>query len=96
MHLGKGQSALFQKQVASVFSIMQVVGIIYNALDVALVVANLHTGLKTIFIHFALNIHILCDSAGSLACRSIHVSVESVPVSRLLSGHLVRIPATCG
>ena len=53
VHLGKTQSALFQEQMAGVLTIVQVVGIVDNALDVALIVAHLHPRLKNI-----LRIHI--------------------------------------
>ena len=51
MHLGKRQSALFQEQVTGVFCIVEVVGVVHNAFDVALIVAHLHAGFENKFIH---------------------------------------------
>ena len=50
VHLSKTQAALLQKQVAGMFAIVQVVGIVYNTFDVAFIVAHLHPGLENILI----------------------------------------------
>ena len=51
VHLGKRKSALAEKQVTRVLGIVEVVGIVHNAFDVAFVIAHLHTGFKNVFIH---------------------------------------------
>ena len=107
VHLGKRETTRLQEQVTCMFGIVEVVGIVDNAFDVALVVANLHTGFKTVFAHsfryFAIlkirsfsNIHIQCGSAGSPSCRNTPSSTELGPVSRLLILRRVRTPAICG
>ena len=42
VHLGEAQSAPLQEQVARMLGVMQVVGVVYDALDVALIVADHH------------------------------------------------------
>ena len=51
VHFSKRQSTLLQKQVACMLSIVEIVCIVDNALDVTFVVAHLHTGFKNVFIH---------------------------------------------
>ena len=51
MQFGKAQPAILQKEVTSVLGIMQIIGIVHNPLNVALVVAHLHPCLKNI-VHF--------------------------------------------
>ena len=107
VHLGKRKTTRLQEQVTCMFGIVEVVGIVDNAFDVALVVANLHTGFKTVFAHsfryFVIsifrsfsNIHIQCGSAGSPSCRNTPSSTELGPVSRLPFSRRDRMPATCG
>lgn len=48
VHLGESDADLAAKLVASVLEIMEIVGIIYNALVVKLVVANLHINVERI------------------------------------------------
>ena len=48
MHLGEAQSAAFQEEMARVFHIVQIVGVVHNAFNIALVVAHLHAGFKDI------------------------------------------------
>ena len=42
---------MFQKQVARMLCVVQVVSVVDNTLDVAFVVAHLHTGFKNVFAH---------------------------------------------
>ena len=51
VHLGEAQSALFQKEVARVLAIVDVLGIVDNAFDVTLIVAHFEARFKDIF-HF--------------------------------------------
>ena len=50
VHLSKTQSALLQEQVTGMLTIVQVVGIVDDALDVALIIAHLHPGFKNILL----------------------------------------------
>ena len=54
VHFCKRQATMLQEQVACMLSVMEVVGIVDNALDVAFVVAHLHEGFKNIFAHNSL------------------------------------------
>ena len=72
---------MFQEQVACMLCIVEVVGIVDNAFDVALVVANLHAGFKDI-VHGSngrlwvfSDIRNRSDSAGSCDGRSTPSSV---------------------
>ena len=51
MHLGKAQAAVLQKEMTGVLAIVNVLGIVDNALDVALVVAHFHSGFEMV-LHF--------------------------------------------
>ena len=51
VHLGKTESALLQEQVSCVFCVMQLVGIVDDALDVTFIVANHHFGGKYVIFH---------------------------------------------
>ena len=53
VHFGKRKATLLQKQMTRVLCVVEVVGIIDNALDVAFVVAHLHSGFKNVFIHLS-------------------------------------------
>ena len=46
VHLCKTQSACFQEEMACVLHIVEVVGIVHDSLDIALIVAHLHAGFK--------------------------------------------------
>ena len=46
VHLCKTQSACFQEEMACVLHIVEVVGIVHDSLDIALIVAYLHAGFK--------------------------------------------------
>ena len=48
VHLRKTQSAGFQEKMACVLHIVEVVGIVHDSLDIALIVAHLHTGFKNL------------------------------------------------
>lgn len=50
VHLSETQSAGFQKPVTRVLRVVEIVGVVNNALDVALIVAHLQTGLKDIIV----------------------------------------------
>ena len=66
MHLRKTQAALLQKQMAGMFAIVQVIGIVHDTLDVALIIAHLHPRLKNI-----LRTHNGCKDSIYLAKRQI-------------------------
>ena len=52
MHLSEAQSALLQKQMARMLTLVQVVGIVYDALYVTLIVAHLHPRfINVLFLH---------------------------------------------
>jgi hypothetical protein len=51
VHLGKAYAHALEKQVTGVLGVVQVVGVVYYALDVAFVVAHFHARFKDIF-HF--------------------------------------------
>jgi hypothetical protein len=52
MHLGEAQPTLFQEQMAGMLAVMQVIGVVHNTFDVALIVAHLHLRLKNVlFLH---------------------------------------------
>ena len=46
---GKANAERLQVQMACMFGIMQIIGIVDNALDVALIVAHFHFGFKNVF-----------------------------------------------
>ena len=50
VHLSETQPALFQKQMTGMLTIVQVIGIVYDAFDVALIIAHLHARFKYISI----------------------------------------------
>ena len=49
VHFGKAQPAALQEEVARMLCVVQVVGVVYNSLDIAFVVADRHAGFKYIF-----------------------------------------------
>ena len=50
VHFGKTQSTMPEKEMTRMLNIVQIVGIVDDTLNVALVVANLHTGFKGVFV----------------------------------------------
>ena len=77
VHLGEAQSAVLQEEVARVLRIVQVVGIVDDALDVALVVAHLHAGFKNVVSHrillfvFSLQIFVSDATAQTVALVAV-------------------------
>lgn len=64
VHLGEAQSARLQKQVPRMLAVVQVVSIVHNTLDVALIVAHRHSRLKTVFhCHMAAKLQTISESA---------------------------------
>ena len=51
VHLGKAKATLLQEQVTGMLGVVQVVGIVDDTFDVALVVAHLHTGFENVLSH---------------------------------------------
>ena len=51
VHFCKAESAFLQEEMARMFHVVQIVGIVYDSLYVALIVAHLHLCFKYIFAH---------------------------------------------
>ena len=88
VHLSKRQSAMFQEEVARMLCVVQVVGVVDNTLDVALVVAHLHTGFINVFTHifsyFLTSLQIFITNATTQAFPLVtvffHATTQAFPL----------------
>ena len=51
VHFGKAEAAFLQKEMAGMFHVVQIVGIVHDALNIALIIPYFHLRLKNISAH---------------------------------------------
>ena len=51
VHFGKAEAAFLQKEMAGMFHLVQIVGIVHDALNIALIISYFHLRLKNISAH---------------------------------------------
>ena len=51
VHFGKAEAAFLQKEMAGMFHVVQIIGIVHDALNIALIISYFHLRLKYISAH---------------------------------------------
>ena len=51
VHFGKAEAAFLQEEMAGMLHVVQIVGVVHNALNIALVIPHFHLCLEYVFAH---------------------------------------------